>query len=93
MYILVDHTISDPAAFWGSAEQVMRMPPGVKLHQTFPTRDGTKAVCVWEAESIDALRGFIEPLVGRVSRNEYLEVENKEGVASPSGVRTARVTA
>jgi hypothetical protein len=93
MYILIDHSISDPAAFWGSGEQVMRMPPGVKLHHTFPTRDGTKAVCVWEADSIDTLRGFIEPIVGRVSQNEYLEVENKEGVATPSGVQAARVPA
>ena len=94
MYVMIQHSISDPAAFWGSAEQMLpQMPPTLKLHQSFPNKDGSKAVCVWEADSIEALRGFIEPTVGRVSRNEYFEVVNREGVAMPAAVATARAPA
>jgi hypothetical protein len=83
MYILVQHTISDPAAFWNAADP-NTFSPDVKLHHTFPTPDGTRAVCIWEAASIDAVRNVLEPLTGRISRNEYIPVENKEGFARPS---------
>lgn len=85
MYILVQHTIAEPVAFWSSTDPAM-LPPHLKLLQTFPTRDGTHAACIWEAASIDALRGLLEPLTAAVSLNEYYEVENRDGVALPSGV-------
>ena len=85
MYVLVQHTISQPATFWNSADP-NNMPADLKLHHTFPTPDGTRAVCIWEAESVEALRNFLEPLLGSVSRNEYFAVENREGFARPSQV-------
>lgn len=85
MDILVQHTIAEPGAFWNSTDPAL-LPPQFRLLQTFPTRDGTHAVCVWEAASVDALRGLLEPLTGAVSLNEYYAIENREGVALPSGV-------
>jgi hypothetical protein len=88
MYVLVQHTISEPAAFWNDADP--RTLPQVKLHHTFPAPDGTRAVCIWEADTVEALRNLLEPMVGKVSRNEYFTVENREGFAFPSRVpRTA----
>ncbi|HEX6668655.1 MAG TPA: hypothetical protein VF061_03805 [Gemmatimonadales bacterium] len=93
MYVLVQHTISDPAAFWNAADP-RTLSPEVKLHHTFPTPDGTRAVCIWEAQSVDAVRNLLEPLVGRVSRNEYFPVENRDGFAKPSRVpQTAAASA
>jgi hypothetical protein len=89
MYVLVQHTISDPPAFWNAANPTA-FAPKAKLHQMFSTPDGARAVCVWEAETVEALRNFLEPEVGKVSRNEYFAVENREGVVFPSRVpRTA----
>jgi len=85
MFVVVQHTISDPAVFWNSADP-NALPGNVKLHHTFPTPDGTRAVCIWEADSIDAVRDILEPLVGGVSRNEYFQVENREGFVRPSRV-------
>jgi len=85
MYIMVQHTISEPAAFWNAADP-NNISPKLKLHHTFPTPDGTRAVCIWEAPSVDELRNTLEPLIGRISRNEYLPVENREGFARPSRV-------
>ena len=85
MYVVVQHTISEPAAFWNAADP-STLSPDIKLHHTFPTPDGTRAVCIWEAESVDAVRNVLEPVIGRVSRNEYFKVENREGFARPSGV-------
>ncbi len=88
MYVLVQHSISEPATFWSSADP-NTMSPDLKLHHTFPTPEGTHAVCIWEAESVEALRNFLEPLIGGVSRNEYFAVENREGFARPSLVPQA----
>ncbi len=89
MYVLVQHTVSDPAAFWNDADP-RTLSPKAKLHHTFPTPDGTRAVCIWEADTVEALRSLLEPVVGKTSRNEYFAVENREGFALPSRVlRTA----
>jgi hypothetical protein len=88
MYVLIEHSISDPGGFWGSAESSLsQMPPTIKLHHTFPTSDGTRAICVWEGRTIDDVRDYVESAVGRFSRNEYLEVVNREGIVNPSGER------
>jgi len=92
MYILVQHTISDPPAFWNAADPTA-LSPKAKLHHTFPTPDGSRAVCIWEAETVEMLRNLLEPVVGKVSRNEYFAVENREGFAFPSRVLRAAATA
>jgi hypothetical protein len=85
MYILVQHMISEPAAFWNAADPAT-LSPDVTLHHTFATPDGTRAACLWEARSIDRLRAILEPVIGRYSDNEYLMVENREGFVRPSRV-------
>ena len=45
MYIMVQHTISEPAVFWNAADP-RAISPQIKLHHTFPTPDGTRAVCI-----------------------------------------------
>ena len=92
MYIVVQHTISEPAVFWNAADPTT-ISPDTTLHHTFPAPDGSRAVCIWEAVSVDALRSSLEPLFGGSSRNEYFAVENKEGFARPSGVAQAAETA
>jgi hypothetical protein len=88
MYVLIEHSISDPSGFWSAAESALsQLPPTVKLHHTFPTPDGTRAICVWEGQTIEEIRELIESSVGRFSRNEYFEVANKEGVVNPRGER------
>lgn len=84
MYIVVQHTIFDPANFHRSAEQAnKKLPATLKLHHVFSAPDGTKAVCVWEADSVKAVKDFLEQAIGTFGRNEYYEVPNKEGIVLP----------
>lgn len=88
MYILVQHTMSDPASAWSRAKQALgALPTEFKLHHTIPTADGRKAVCLWEAESVAALQTFLDPALGPGARNEYSEVVNKEGIALPTALQ------
>lgn len=90
MYILVQHSISDPVKFLKGAEELnAKLPASVKLHHVFSTPDGTKAVCLWEAGSITAVKDLLEPATAKFGRNEYFEVPNKEGIVLPKIAVTA----
>ncbi len=92
MFVLVQHVISEPVAFWNAADPAT-LSPDVTLHHTFPTPDGTHATCIWEALSIERLRAVLEPAVGRYSDNAYFVVENREGFARPSQVPVVATSA
>jgi hypothetical protein len=90
MYILVQHTISDPANTWPRGQAALAsMPEHLKLHLSIPTADGSTAVCVWEADSIATLKTYLDPALGPAADNTYSEVFNKEGVALPTALPTA----
>jgi hypothetical protein len=84
MFIVVQHQISNPEKFW---ETVMtsdgKIPSELKLHSTLPNSDGTKAVCLWEASDLYAVKNAVENLVGQFSRNEYFSVETKNAFGLP----------
>ena len=85
MYLVAKHAISDPERFWGAVRAAGTPPAaGPKLHGTYPNRDGTEAVCLWEAESIDAVKAAVEAVVGDSSRNEFFEVDPARAVGLPS---------
>lgn len=89
MYVLVQHYVSDPQVFWSDVRSALSvLPPHLHLHHVYPTSDGSHAVCLWEAESVRDVKAFIEAYVGHVSRNLYFQVENRQGIATPSGVES-----
>ena len=85
MYILVQHTIKDPATVWSRAHAALASTPAnLKLHHSIPSPNGTTAVCVWEADSIPTLKTYLDPMLGPSADNTYVEVINKDGVALPT---------
>jgi len=75
-YIVAIHTIADPELFWSSAaEAVPNLPAGISLHATYPQHDGTRAICLWEAASVDEIRGLVDSATGSFSSNDYFEVD------------------
>jgi hypothetical protein len=83
MHVVVIHSISDPDKFW-SAAGAGELPEGVALHTSFPNDDGSRAVCLWEADSLDEVRQTVEGTVGDVSNNEYFEVNASNAQGLPS---------
>jgi len=88
MYVAVQHSIFDPASFWDIVEKTP-LPSNVILHHTFPSTAGDHAICIWEAETVEAVRSIVEQAVGNYSRNEYFQVENKQAIAKPVLFRSA----
>jgi hypothetical protein len=82
MYVVAKHEISDPERFWSAIQGAGDLPEGVSIHSTLPSPDGAKAVCVWEADSVETIRELVEGTVGESSRNEFFEVDasNAQGL-------------
>jgi hypothetical protein len=91
MYVLVIHNVTDRHNFFETAGQAIpQIPDHLKLHLTVPARDGAKAVCVWEAQSVADVRDFLEPALGDYARNDYYEAENHEGIALPTQMESLK---
>lgn len=85
MYIVIEHEISNPRAFWDIVKSAV-LPSHLKLHQSLPNGEGTKAVCLWEAAGVDEVKGFVEGALGKVSRNTYFAVEASNALGLPAGI-------
>lgn len=85
MFIVVQHRVSNPAKFWEIAKTSRaNLPEDLKLHSVLPNADGSNAVCLWEAATLDAVKNFLETSVGQVSTNQYFEVDTKNAVGLPA---------
>ena len=83
MYIVAEHTITNPDVFFGLASKVTDAPSGINPIQFLPGVNKDRAVCLWEAKSVDALKGFLEPLIAQSSRNIYYAVDSTVAIGLP----------
>jgi hypothetical protein len=85
MYVTVIHDISDPGKFWEVVRSATSagFPEDIVLHSSYPNASGTRNTCLWEADTVDAVRDLVEPAVGEYSRNEYFEVDADNAIGLP----------
>jgi len=85
MHIAVQHQITDSEKFFSmEADEVAGGgPPGVQGRQFFPSRDRSVATCLWEADSIETLRGYLDPATAGVAENAYFEVDSERAMGLP----------
>lgn len=76
MFVTVLHHIHDPEGFVAAEEKALEagLPPGVALPIHAATTDHRFGVCVWEGESVEAVRALVESVVGDHAENEYFEM-------------------
>jgi len=97
MYVSVHHTITDPQKWDQTTRNIMamteqgRLPEGLKGLMYLPATDGRRADCVWEANSVEALRKFLDGQTGTAARNEYIQIkaESAFGLPGQEGQRKA----
>lgn len=89
MHVMVQHRVNDPEFFFADIPAVAgNAPAGVKAVQFCPSRDRTAAVCLWEADSIEAVKGYLNPLTGDTSDNTYFEVSAEHALGLPATAAT-----
>jgi hypothetical protein len=77
MFVTVIHRIHDPEGFQAAEAKALEsgLPEGVALPVHAATRDHRLGICVWEGDSVAAVRGVVEGVVGPFADNEYYEME------------------
>jgi hypothetical protein len=80
MFVVVEHTITNPDVFFRLAAKVGEAPSGIKALQFFPSVSKDRAICVWQANSVDALKGFLEPMSAQSSRNTYYAIDSSKAM-------------
>jgi hypothetical protein len=84
MFVVIEHAITNSDEFFGLLPKVAEAPSGIKALQFFPSTTKDRAVCLWEAKSLDDLKGFFEPLSAQSSRNTYYAVDGTKAMGLPT---------
>ena len=90
MHVVAVHRITDPEKFFSMNpdDVVSGGPPGVRGRQFFPSTGENEAVCLWEADSIDSLRNYLDPALAGVAENTYFEVDAERSMGLPQAAAT-----
>ena len=78
MFIVVHHTIVEPDTAFARGQNFLEgtgAPPGVRVREFYPSRDKADVFCLWDADSLETLREYVETTLGDSSRNAYFEVD------------------
>lgn len=86
MYIAIEHEIHDPQKFQQCAEAVFPLPDHLHVHQFFPSADMKKAVCLYEAPSVEELSNYLEEKLHQASTQHYFPVLTEHAMGLPESV-------
>ena len=93
MYVGVVHKIKDPKAMLSRGESLSdpaNAPPGMVGHQFCPSQDLSAATCLWEGDSVDAVRDYIDGTLGDSSENSYFEINTEYAQGLPAQATAQR---
>jgi hypothetical protein len=84
MFVIAHHFIHEPDEFWASAQKVIpAIPPHIKLHSVYPSKDLKTGTCVWEASNAAEVQDFLDKLLGKMSKNVCYEVNEEVAMGLP----------
>jgi hypothetical protein len=90
MYVVVQHQITNQQTAFSRGERLIKnegAPPGVRALQFYPSRDGSAVTCLWEADSVESVQGYVDSTLGDSSKNTCYEVNANQAFAErPSGL-------
>jgi hypothetical protein len=87
MFIVVNHKISDPENFWKRAMENAPLLPVANVQrvmQSLPNADMSASMCLWEADSIEALDGYLRSVMGDLSTETYYELNTANALGMPA---------
>jgi hypothetical protein len=97
MYVVVQHKFKDPRTAFSRGETLIKnegAPTGVRGLQFYPARDGSGATCLWEADSVEDVQGYVDSTLGDASENLCYEVDAEQAFArQPLGIRESTAIA
>jgi hypothetical protein len=92
VYVGVQHRIKDAEAAFSRGQALLQgdeAPPGVRLREFYPSQDRTAATCLWEGDSLDSVREYVDSTLGDAAENSYFEVDPEQSVGLPRSAAAA----
>ena len=80
MYVVTQHTILDRWKAVEATQGLKNPPPGITLHLFLTDEEVSKAVCLWEADSVETVRDLVEGALGPSTENEFFAVRESAAV-------------
>jgi hypothetical protein len=87
MFIVIQHKIHDPEKFQECAKEVFPLPDNLHVHHFFPSTDMSKAVCLYEADSVDKLSAYLDAKLNPASTQHYYPVRTGNSIGLPENVK------
>jgi hypothetical protein len=86
VFIVVQHTIKDAPTAFRLGQNLLEgrgAPSGVQVRKFYPSTDQSAVFCLWEGDSVDELREYVDTTLGDSSKNSYFEVDAQQAVGLP----------
>jgi hypothetical protein len=98
MYVVVQHHIKSPETAFARGQRLISgegAPESVKVLQFYPSRDLTEVTCLWESDSVDSVKGWVDETLGDSSDNTCYPVAADQAFAEqPLGLpRSPKINA
>ncbi|MGA2604179.1 MAG: hypothetical protein ABSG14_08115 [Verrucomicrobiia bacterium] len=90
MFVAIHHNITDPKKWEEATSKIGpmveqgRLPKGLRGISYLPGADGRRAHCLWEADSLENLKRFLDPLTTPAARNEYFQIDVEHAFGLPT---------
>jgi hypothetical protein len=84
MFVTIEHDIHDTVEFQSRAERAMPPPEGLHVHQFLPASDLSHATCLYEADSLEAVRAFVDGALGSSTTQRYFPVAEAHAMGLPA---------
>jgi hypothetical protein len=93
MYVVVQHRFIDPETAFARGERLINnegVPEGAAGLEFYPSQDGTRATCLWEAPSVEAIQAYVDETLGDSSENLCYGVNEEQSFATrPAAIAEA----
>jgi hypothetical protein len=90
MFVAIHHNITDPKKWEEATSKIGpmveqgRLPKGLRGIHYLPSADGHRADCLWEADSLENLKRFLDPLISSAAKNEYFQIDVEHAFGLPT---------
>ena len=84
MHLGVVHTIRDRAGWDRVVSVEPNFPPGFALLGSITQDDVSRAICIWDAPSVDALQRMLDELLGAASVNDCFVADPTRSINLPA---------
>lgn len=87
MFVLIHHEVRDPATFWNIVtEEIEKLPEGIVLLQSLPSRFGTAEFSLWQTDRVEALQQFVDSKLNLVCHSTFIPIDagNAFGLPLPA---------